>query len=91
MFPKHVSRHRAIFITILDIINFGFIVLGALKTPEVSTYLLMIFIGNLIVYLFYYFFMKLMKKEKILPIAYMLSALSIGEISHALRSKCLFS
>ena len=88
MFPKHVSRHRAIFIIILDTANVGFIVFGAIKTPEVSTYFLMIFIGNLIVYLFYYFLMKLVKKEKILPIAYVLSALSIGEISHALRSKC---
>ena len=38
----------------------------------------MVFIGNLMVYFVYYVTMKLVKKEKIPPIAYLISVLAIG-------------
>jgi hypothetical protein len=69
---------RASFIIILDLVNIGFILLGAIKQPEVSTYLLLVFIGNLMVYFFYYVTMKLVKKEKIPKIAIFISVLTIG-------------
>ena len=83
--PSHISKTRAIFIVVLDLVNIGFILLGAFFTPGVSTYLLMIFIGNLFVYLVYYCVMKVVKKEKFLPTAYVIAILSIGEISQSIK------
>jgi len=77
-FPSQISKRRASFIIILDLVNIGFILLGGIKQPEVSTYLLLVFIGNLMVYFSYYVTMKLVKKEKIPPIAYFISVLTIA-------------
>jgi len=77
-FPGEISKSRAIFIIVLDMFNVGFILLGAIKQPGVSSYLLMIFIGNLMVYFFYYGIMKLVKKETIPPIAFVISIITIA-------------
>ena len=69
----------------------AFILLGALNPPGISTYLLMIFIGNLIFYFVYYAIMKVVKKEKIPPIAYAISLIAIGEISLILKVKTYFN
>jgi len=76
--PSQISKRRASFIIILDLVNIGFILLGGIKQPAVSTYLLGVFIGNLLVYFFYYVTMKLVKKEKIPTIAYFISVLTIA-------------
>jgi hypothetical protein len=73
-----VSRKRVIFVTILNFINIVFLIFGALTKPNISTYLLMIFIGNLIVYFFYYFTMKLIFREKIPWQVFALGIISLG-------------
>ena len=90
-FPNQISKKRAIFIIVLDLINVAFILLGALNPPGISTYLLMIFIGNLIFYFVYYAIMKVVKKEKIPPIAYAISIIAIGEISLNFKVKTYFN
>lgn len=76
--PTQKSKKRGIFIILLDCINIAFIAFGGWTRPNISTYLLMIFIGNLMVYFFYYLCMKLWKKEKIPVPAYFISILSIA-------------
>lgn len=50
----------------MDFCNIALMIVGALHKPNISTYLLMIFVGNLFIYFFYYLSLKLINKEKIL-------------------------
>ena len=70
------SRKRLIFVSILEGVNLIFIVYGAVTSPNISTYLLFIFITNLLVYTVYYISMKTYHKEKIRgpPIVYSILA-----------------
>ena len=61
---KNISKKRLLFIVSLELINLIFLVSGAIATPNVSTYLLFIFISNLVVYTVYYIAMKIYHKEK---------------------------
>ena len=73
-----MSKKRAIFIIVLDFVNVGFIMYGAFNQPDISTYLLMIFIGNLMVYFVYYVIMKFVKKEKIPLVAHLISVIALA-------------
>ena len=54
----------------MDIANMTFIVIGILFRPNISTYLLLVFIGNLVVYAGYYVGMKVYHGEQIPWTAY---------------------
>nr|XP_022322232.1 SID1 transmembrane family member 1-like [Crassostrea virginica] len=57
---------RMLLLVIGNLINWGIAVYGALKHPsDFATFLLAIFIGNLMIYCSFYIFMKLRYKEKI--------------------------
>ena len=74
---KSVSRKRILFIIILDIFNIGLIIFGGVTQPNVSTYFLFVFIGNLMVYFLYYVSLKIVHHEKIPYQAYILSVLAM--------------
>ena len=48
----------------MQVLNLSFFLYGALATPSISSYLLYIFVANLLVYTSYYMIMKLVHKEK---------------------------
>ncbi|XP_014789926.1 SID1 transmembrane family member 1 isoform X1 [Octopus bimaculoides] len=63
---KPMYKDRLILLIISNIMNWTFAVYGAVKKPsDFASYLLAIFIGNLLFYLFFYLIMKLRSKETI--------------------------
>ncbi len=62
---EQASRKRLFLVAFMDLANLAFIVIGVLYRPNISTYLLLIFIGNLVIYTSYYIAMKLYHKESI--------------------------
>ncbi|GAB1603172.1 SID1 transmembrane family member 1 isoform X2 [Argonauta hians] len=63
---KPMYKDRLILLIISNIMNWSFAVYGALKRPsDFASYLLAIFIGNLLFYLCFYLIMKLRSKESI--------------------------
>ena len=76
-FAQNVSKKRSTFILIIDFINIGFIIYGAVTQPNISSYFLFIFIGNLMVYFLYYVSLKLLHKEMIPYQAYIISVLAL--------------
>ena len=73
----NLSKKRLILILVLNALNLTFIVYGAVVSPGVSTYLLAIFVSNLLVYALYYIIMKLINKEKLTLLANLFAILSI--------------
>ena len=73
----HISTKRLAFVLILELVNIMFLIYGTISQPNISMFLLMIFIGNLLVYTIYYTAMKAYHKEPIrsAPIIYSLLAL----------------
>eukprot|EP00095_Tigriopus_kingsejongensis_P005827 snap_masked-scaffold425_size175135-processed-gene-0.10 protein:Tk05827 transcript:snap_masked-scaffold425_size175135-processed-gene-0.10-mRNA-1 annotation:"sid1 transmembrane family member 1" len=59
------SRKRLVLVTVLNLLNVVFIVYGAVFQPGISTFLLAIFICNLLTYAIYYILMKVLHKEEI--------------------------
>jgi ABC-type Na+ efflux pump permease subunit len=61
-----------------QILNVGFFLYGATAQPAISSYLLYIFVANLMVYTSYYMAMKLVHREKMTfqPIVYSVLALA---------------
>ena len=66
------ARH-VVLVLLINGINFALILYGAVSQPDISSYLLYVFIGNLMVYTSYYITMKIVHKETITvkPIVYM--------------------
>lgn len=63
---RPMYKDRLILLIIGNILNWSFAVYGAVKKPsDFASYLLAIFIGNLLFYLFFYLIMKLRSKESI--------------------------
>ncbi|TRY74666.1 hypothetical protein TCAL_00719 [Tigriopus californicus] len=60
-----VSKKRLVLVIILNLINIFFIVYGAVFQPGISSFLLGIFIANLLTYAVYYIVMKVYHKERI--------------------------
>ena len=75
---ENYSTQRLLFVLILNGVNLTFLVIGAVYTPIISTLLLMVFVGNLLVYSLYYFIMKLFHREPFTatPIVYALMAMA---------------
>lgn len=59
------SKKRLVLVIILNLINIIFIIYGAIFQPGISTFLLGIFIANLLTYAVYYIVMKVYHKERI--------------------------
>ena len=74
---KYFARNRLCLVTALLALNVMFFLYGAIKTPGISSFLLFVFIGNLLVYVGYYTGMKMYHKEKILKDIYMYGILSL--------------
>ncbi len=74
--PK-ASKKRLILVLVLLVLNLLLLIIGAITTPNSSSYILMIFIGNLLVYVIYYLIMKIFHREKLTINVYVYSALAI--------------
>ena len=74
---KYFARNRLCLVIALLALNVMFFLYGAIKTPGISSFLLFVFIGNLLVYVGYYTGMKMYHKEKILKDIYMYGLLSL--------------
>ena len=74
---KYFARNRLCLVIALQLLNVMFFLYGAIKTPGISSFLLFVFIGNLLVYVGYYMGMKMYHKEKILKDIYMYGILSL--------------
>ncbi len=75
---ENYSTKRLIIVLLLNFLNIVLILFGAILRPGISTYLLAVFICNLIFYTAYYITMKIIYKEKftIKPIGYSLAAIA---------------
>ncbi|ESO93839.1 hypothetical protein LOTGIDRAFT_228601 [Lottia gigantea] len=63
---KPIYPNRFVLLLIGNVINWSFAIYGVLNTPiDFATYLLAIFIGNLMLYVLFYIIMKLFSGEKI--------------------------
>ena len=71
------AKRRFIFVCILDIVNFMFILWGNISQPNISSYFLFVFIGNLMVYFGYYVTMKKLHKESIPWVGYIVALLAL--------------
>ena len=67
---KRSTRRNIILVILLNVMNMTFLIVGAVLTPSISSYILNIFICNLLVYTCYYISMKLYFKERITWTAY---------------------
>lgn len=68
--PRPVYKDRFIFLVLGNSINWSIAVFGAVKKPgDFASYLLAIFIGNLMFYTIYYTIMKIRNKERLHPLA----------------------
>lgn len=76
---ENYSSQRLVFVFLLNGINLTFLVVGAIFSPVISTLLLTVFVGNLLVYSVYYFIMKLVHREPFTatPIVFALLALAM--------------
>ena len=71
---KIYSKNRFIVVIIFELMNFGIICFGLATTfKDKSTFFLMIFVMNFMLYFSYYCTMKAIKKERISKIAYCLA------------------
>ena len=71
---KIYSKNRLTFVILFEILNFGILFLGIIKDfDEISTFFMMIFGLNLMLYFFYYCLMKAIRKEPMKPIGYCLA------------------
>ena len=65
------SKHRLIFVIMFEIINFGIIIIGnVIEFDEISSFFLMTFFVNMMLYFGYYLSMKIIRKEPMEPIGY---------------------
>ena len=73
----NISTKRLAFVLTLELVNIIFLIYGAISQPNISMFLLIIFISNLLVYTIYYTTMKVYHKEPIrsAPIIYSLLAI----------------
>ena len=62
----------------LQLLNLSFFIYGAVTWPSISSYLLYIFVANLLVYTSFYISMKIYHKEKILKHTYIYMILALG-------------
>lgn len=69
MSTEPVQKRRAFFILLWNMFNIILLIFGALKTPKISDYILLILIGNLFMYFIYYIVMKKVSKERISRLA----------------------
>lgn len=68
--PRPMYKDRFLFLVLGNSINWSIAIFGAVKHPgDFATYLLAIFILNLMFYTIYYTIMKLRNKERIHPLA----------------------
>ena len=69
---KHFTRHDFVLVVTMNVVNGAFLIYGAVVQPSTPSYLLMIFITNLMTYCVYYITLKFYHKEKIgwQPIVY---------------------
>ena len=66
--------NRLLFVIAFEIMNLGILIFGKIKDfDEISTFFLMIFVLNLMLYFFYYCLMKTIKKEPMKPMGYYLA------------------
>ncbi len=72
------SRKRLILVIILTVLNLLLLIMGAAFQPNSSSYILMIFIANLLAYVAYYLGMKIYHKEKLTIHVYVYSILALG-------------
>lgn len=75
---ENYSTKRLAIVLLLNGLNISLIIIGAVYRPGIATYLLGVFIGNLIFYTAYYVAMKIIHREKftIKPIGYAIAAVS---------------
>ena len=73
--PKNNSKMQMTFVMGFNVINFGLLIFGICKhsTLTVPNYFLFLFISNLMIYFFYYCCMKIVHKEPIPTIGYILA------------------
>ncbi|CAC5400277.1 SID1 transmembrane family member 1,SID1 transmembrane family member 2 [Mytilus coruscus] len=70
MCPRPMYKDRFLFLVLGNSINWSIAIFGAVKRPgDFASYLLAIFIGNLMFYTVYYTIMKLRHKERLHPLA----------------------
>ena len=74
---KYFARNRLCLVIALQVLNAMFFLYGAINAPGISSFLLFVFIGNLLVYVGYYMGMKMYHKEKILKDIYMYGIFSL--------------
>jgi hypothetical protein len=74
---KHFSTKRLVLVLLLNALNTGLVIFGALWHPHVSDLLLATFVTNLLIYFFYYVFMKLYHREALTPSACLYFALCL--------------
>ena len=75
---ENFSVSKIVLIVLLQLLNFSFFIYGAVIWPSISSYLLYIFVANLMVYTSYYITMKIYHKEKIMGATYVYIVLAVG-------------
>ena len=75
---ENFSVSKIVLIVLLQLLNFTFFIYGAVVWPSISSYLLYIFVANLMVYTSYYITMKIYHKEKIMAPTYVYIVLALG-------------
>ena len=75
---ENFSVSKIVLIVMLQLLNFSFFIYGAVTWPSISSYLLYIFVANLMVYTSYYITMKIYHKEKIMATTYVYIVLALG-------------
>ena len=75
---ENFSVSKIVLIVMFQLLNFTFFIYGAVVWPSISSYLLYIFVANLMVYTSYYISMKIYHKEKILRTTYVYIVLALG-------------
>ena len=75
---ENFSVSKIVLIVLLQLLNLSFFIYGAVVWPSISSYLLYIFVANLMVYTSYYITMKIYHKEKIIATTYVYIVLALG-------------
>ena len=78
IWKENFSVSKIVLIVLLQLVNIGFFIYGAVTWPSISSYLLYIFVANLLVYTSFYISMKIYHKEKILKHTYVYMILALG-------------
>ncbi len=73
-----IPKHHGILIGILIALNLGMLIYGAVAQSGISSYILNVFLGNLMAYVAYYVGMKIYFKEKFTVSVYIYTALTMG-------------